>query len=167
MFDWKKYCRIDDKYVFFLKGPLSQWWKSNMIEFNIKYNCCEQYMMYQKALLFNDIISANKIIISSDPSEQKNIGRKVKNFNDILWNEYKSSIVEQGNYLKFSQNNEMKEILLATGDKILVEANGCDRIWGIGMFDDDPNLLNTELWGENLLGKALMKVREKIKSKKD
>ena len=167
MIDLSKYCRIEKDYVFFLKGPLSQWWKSNMTEFNIKYTCCEQYMMYHKALLFNDVITANEIIMSSDPAEQKDLGRKVKNFSQTLWDEYKNEIVERGNYLKFSQNDNMKQVLLETENRIIVEANGYDRIWGIGMFDDDPNLFNTSLWGENLLGKALMRVRDEIKNKKN
>jgi ribA/ribD-fused uncharacterized protein len=52
---------------------------------------------------------------------------------------------------------------MSTEDRIIVEANKHDPIWGIGMFSDDRNLLRTELWGQNLLGKAIMKVREELK----
>ena len=86
----------------------------------------------------------------------------VRNFNQELWNKYKFDIVYRGNYLKFSQNEELGNLLKATGNYELVEANKEDMIWGIGMYDDDPNLMKKELWGENLLGKALMNVRQDI-----
>lgn len=154
--------KIIDKYIFFLKGPLSQWYKSNFIENGILFNCCEQYMMYYKALLFEDLETAKKILDAKKPSEQKGLGRLVKNFNEEKWNKSKEYIVYRGNYLKFTQNEELKQMLKATGTFILVEANKEDKIWGIGMYNDDPNILKEELWGQNLLGKALMKVRDEL-----
>ena len=68
---------------------------------------------------------------------------------------------------KFSQNEKLKQFLLNTKDKILAEASPHDKIWGIGMAEDDKEILNPEKWkGENLLGKALMKVRDIIKKEK-
>ena len=154
--------KIIDKYIFFLKGPLSQWYLSNFVENGILFNCCEQYMMYYKAVLFEDLEIADKILKAKTPSEQKRLGRLVKNFNEEKWNRYKEHVVYRGNYLKFSQNEDLKQTLKATGIFILVEANGKDNIWGIGMYNDDPNILKEELWGQNLLGKALMKVREQL-----
>lgn len=154
--------KIVDNYLFFLTGWLSQWYKSTMTDGNQVYNCCEQYMMYHKACLFMDFETAKKILEAKNPSEQKELGRKVKNFKENIWNDFKSNVVFQGNYLKFSQNEELKNKLIATEPYILVEANKYDRIWGIGKFADEPTLMNTEEWGENLLGKALMKVRQDI-----
>ena len=160
-----KYCTIKDGYLFFLKGRFSQWWTSKFIdEDGVEFRCCEQYMMYKKALLFGDNETASKIIEATDPSEHKRLGRLVKNFNEEIWNQHKERIVYEGNIRKFSQNEDFKDMLLSTENLILVEANGNDRIWGIGMFVDDPNIMKTELWGENLLGKTLMKVREKLKN---
>lgn len=157
-----KQCRVVNNYIFFLKGPFSQWYMSEMQENGTVFNCCEQYMMYHKAKLFGDLKTANKILASSDPLEQKRLGRIVANFNERVWNAHKEKIVYQGNFLKFSQNERLKEYLLSTGNNIIVEANKYDRIWGIGMYADDKNLLRTELWGKNLLGKAIMQVRENL-----
>ena len=162
MTELTKHCRIVNNYIFFLKGPFSQWYQAEMQEDQITFNCCEQYMMYHKAMLFKDNVTAGKILASQDPLEQKRLGRVVQNFNGRIWDSRKEKIVEQGNFLKFSQNENLKQYLLKTGDLIIVEANKYDRIWGIGMFSDDKNLMKTELWGENLLGKAIMKVRKRL-----
>ncbi len=155
-----EHCKILKNYIFFLNGPLCQWYSSKFIENGITFDCCEQYMMYQKAILFNDEETANKILNTSKPREQKNLGRQVKNFDQKIWDEHKENIVYQGNYLKFSQNEDLKEYLIDTFPYMLVEANKYDKIWGIGMFAYDPNILDTSKWGLNLLGKTLMKVRD-------
>ena len=153
---------IADDYIFFLRGWLSQWYKSEMNDGVVKYCCCEQYMMYHKACLFMDNETARKILESKKPSEHKMLGRQVKNFQEHIWNDYKFNVVYNGNYLKFSQNDELKKMLIATNPYQLAEANGEDRIWGIGKFADDSNLMNKDEWGENLLGKVLVKVREQM-----
>ncbi|SHF05931.1 conserved hypothetical protein, ribA/ribD-fused [Chryseobacterium takakiae] len=91
------------------------------------------------------------------------MGRKVKKFDLDIWNEHKYEIVKKGNFLKFSQNEGFKEFLLSTDNKILVEASPYDTIWGIGMLETDPNTKNPVQWnGENLLGFALMEVRDEL-----
>lgn len=157
-----KHCRIVNNYVFFLKGPFSQWWQAPMQENGISFNCCEQYMMYHKAVLFHDEVTARKILASQEPYEQKRLGRVVRNFDEHVWNQHKEKIVLQGNLLKFSQNEDLLQYLQSTGERIIVEANKYDRIWGIGMFADDKDLLRTEKWGQNLLGKAIMMVRNEL-----
>ena len=72
-------------------------------------------------------------------------------------------IVKKGNFAKFSQSNQLMEYLLGTGNKILVEASPKDTIWGIGLSEDSPKACNPHLWrGENLLGFALMDVRDML-----
>ena len=119
--------------------------------------------MIQKAKLFEDNEILNEIIKAKSPKEYKALGRKVKNFNRKKWDEKKLNIVFKGNMLKFSQNEELKNFLLSTNDKILAEASPYDKIWGIGIGEDDKDAYNIEKWkGENLLGIALMKVREEL-----
>jgi ribA/ribD-fused uncharacterized protein len=66
---------------------------------------------------------------------------------------------------KFSQNQNLKDYLVATGDAILVEAAPRDRLWGIGMGENNPDIADQNKWnGRNLLGKALMQVRDEFKS---
>ena len=120
-------------------------------------------MMAQKALLFNDNEIFNEIMKANHPKEYKELGRKIKNFSDLKWNENKYQIVLKGNIAKFSQNEKLKAFLLNTGIKILVEASPYDKIWGIGLSADQENIENPLTWnGENLLGFALMEVRDLI-----
>jgi hypothetical protein len=127
------------------------------------YHCCEQYMMAQKATLFNDDEILNAIMGTSDPREIKAYGRQVKNFDAKVWDEICREIVFEANYAKFSQNPKLKEFLLSTGDEVIAEASPYDTIWGIGLKADDPLAQNEETWkGKNYLGKAIMAVRKEL-----
>ena len=124
-------------------------------------------MMVQKALLFSDNETAKEIlevtgVTSGDMASVKALGRKVSNFNDDTWNSNRDRIVLEGNLHKFRQNPELKQNLLATGEKVIVEASPRDRIWGVG-FGEKNALNQKERWGLNLLGKALEKTRRILK----
>jgi ribA/ribD-fused uncharacterized protein len=145
------------------KSCFSQWWMS---EFKIgidTYCCMEQYMMAEKARLFGDKKIEKEIMECKDPMKIKKLGRKILNFHEEIWNKVKYSIVLNGNYNKFIQNDDLREFLISTGDNILVEASPYDKIWGIGMFSNDKSINNPLLWkGQNLLGFALMEVRDEL-----
>jgi ribA/ribD-fused uncharacterized protein len=160
--------KITSTHIYFWKGFLSQWFKSHMVDDNrIIYNCCEQYMMYQKALLFKDFEIAAKIIRSESPKDQKDLGRSVKGFNEERWMKLREAIVERANILKFMQNDDLKKQLIETGDRIIVEATPVDCIWGVGLDEDDPRILDEKNWrGLNLLGKSLMNVRARLNNEK-
>lgn len=147
------------------KACFSQWFPCQFVEEGIIYKTAEHYMMANKAKLFYDEEILNKVLNSETPNEAKNLGRKVENFNSKIWDHHKYDIVKQANILKFSQNQDLKEFLLSTENKILVEASPYDTIWGIGMLETDSNIQNPSLWnGENLLGFALMEVRDALKN---
>jgi len=146
------------------KACFSQWFPFEFEEGGIIYKTAEHFMMAGKARLFNDNETLEEILTSENPKQAKNLGRKVKNFDAQLWEENKYGIVKNGNFLKFSQNEKLKDFLLSTHDEILVEASPYDRIWGIGMLETDPKSQNPSLWnGENLLGFALMEVRDELR----
>jgi len=150
---------------FITKACLSQWYKIDIEEASVIYKSAEHYMMAHKALLFNDKKAYDLIISTKNPEEAKKEGRKVRNFVESVWEQHCFDIVVRGNYLKFSQNDDLKDFLLNTDDKILVEASPYDKIWGIGLSvqDDMQRLKNPCLWdGKNLLGFALMEVRERL-----
>lgn len=112
--------------------------------------------MYNKALLFNDLKTAKKILYTTNPSKIKALGREVENFDEKEWDQHKYNIVYQGNKYKFTQNPKLLEILLKTGTKTLVEASPYDKVWGIGLSENDPKARNRESWrGQNLLGEIL------------
>lgn len=124
----------------------------------------EHAMMFEKALLFNDLEILDEITKAKTPAEVKALGRKVKNFDPKVWDSQKVKIVTNVLLKKFTQNETLKLILLSTGDKVLVEASPLDSIWGIGLAADNPRLLTPLMWpGENLLGFCLMEVRNRIR----
>lgn len=145
-------------------GFLSQWFYNTIEEDGISFNCAEQYMMYKKAKLFGDNIIAERILNTRSPSGQRKKGRFVLDFDKDIWEEHKYEIVKQGNRLKFQQNVDLKKKLLETKEKVLVEASPSDRIWGIGMSVGNPNVHYPETWGQNLLGKILMELRDEFLS---
>lgn len=157
--------RITDKYVFFWGGIYSQWYKAKMTIDNVAYNCCEQYMMHQKALMFKDKEIADRILKVSDPKHQKELGRQVRGFRADVWDKMKLDIVIKGNYAKFSQNRDLRRQMLSVDNRQFVEASPKDTIWGIGMHENDPGVENPANWkGENLLGIALTKTRDLLKN---
>ena len=147
-----------------MNGYLSNWYLSDFHVNSIRYSSMEQYMMYQKALLFNDMDIAGQILETSSVGKIKALGRSVKNYEDIIWNGMRQIIVYQGLLEKFQQNVELKDKLLATQNNILAECAVQDRIWGIGLSMKDERRLNVDEWqGQNLLGFSLMCVREALK----
>lgn len=121
-------------------------------------------MMAHKAHLFNpdDPLQTTVIMNTADPREQKALGRMVPNFNEDVWNSHSYEIVKWGNYYKFTQDETLRDLLLGTGQRELVEASPRDKIWGIG-FAANNAAKNRSKWGRNLLGKALMEVRTIIR----
>lgn len=160
------------RFVFFWheygeNGHFSQWYPATFVVEGIRYFHNEQYMMAKKALLCGDTRAYNKIMAESDPATCKALGKAAVNFNQYLWDSCKEEIIYNANYAKFSQNPELKAALLATGDAIIAEASPYDKIWGIGLKATDPDSQNPKKWqGRNLLGKALMRVREELKQHK-
>lgn len=156
-------------FIFFHKpneesGYLSNWYLSDFVMNNINFSSIEQYMMYQKAICFKDTNTAEKILKISDVAQIKALGRLVKNYDDNYWNGVRQIVVYEGLLAKFSQNDELKNQLIATDDAILAECAVQDRIWGIGLSMKDENRFDRTKWnGQNLLGYVLMKVRDKIK----
>jgi len=157
--------------VLFWDGIFSQWHLSPFFDQNGNfYLQSEQYMMAEKARLFNDKDTYNKIMKARSPGEQKKLGRVVgtgpgaEPFDIDRWNAVCRMVVWRGNLFKFTQNAELKQSLFNTGDKILVEASPYDLLYGVGLSEDDPRILDRTQWrGKNWLGEALMEVRKTIK----
>lgn len=148
---------VKDKYAF-----MSNFYKCNFTdERNITFNCSEQYFMYEKCMLFD---SGNKTLLDNilketNPVQIKKYGRSVKNFDNKTWNACRYDVMYKSAKLKFEQNEDIKQKLIQTGNKILYEASKYDRIWGIGYFAMDAVKQPIKNYGQNLLGKILMEIR--------
>lgn len=161
------------KYVFFWghqksksgisSSCFSQWYGAPFIVEGDRYPTAEHFMMAEKAALFGDQATRAQVLKAPNPGAAKALGRQVRGFDESKWVENRFSIVTRANHAKFSQNEELGLFLKQTGSRVLVEASPVDKIWGIGLAQDDEKANNPNLWrGLNLLGFALMQVRNGV-----
>lgn len=144
-------------------GYLSNWYPTHFTVDGIEFSSMEQFMMYQKACRFHDASVAKEILSTNDVAEIKKLGREVHGYDENTWNGVRQIVVYEGLKAKFSQNAELKAKLVDTGEAILAECAVRDQIWGIGLSMRDSNRLDRSKWkGKNLLGYALMMVREQL-----
>lgn len=143
---------------------LSQWWPSPFVVDGMAYATAEHWMMAGKARLFEDAEAERRVLAAGSPAQAKNIGRLVRRFDEAIWERERFGIVVEGSVHKFAADPRLREFLLATGDRVLVEASPMDRVWGIGLAADDEQAANPERWrGPNLLGFALMEARGRLR----
>lgn len=168
--------KITDKYVFFWGGDFSNWATSPiviepgtiicnvLITSKLILPTAEHYFMVHKALFFKDLETFSLILNSVTPKEAKKLGRKVSGFDESKWETEREIAMMEALRYKFLQNSGYRDQLLSKDyrDKTFVEASPYDRIWGIGVGEDDPNLLDESRWGLNLLGKCLCNVRKEL-----
>lgn len=148
------------------KGYLSNFFESPFTDENgVYYFCMEQYIMKKKQETFDpdnaDI--ADKIMRERDPARIKQYGRRVANFNNDVWAQARVQVAYDGILLKFTQNPRLRRDLLSTNDQVLYEASANDAIWGIGFNATDALRVDKSQYGENLLGKTLMRVRDELR----
>ncbi|MEX5636816.1 NADAR family protein [Parafrankia sp. FMc2] len=142
------------------KGCLSQWWPVDFTVGGTDYRSAEHFMMEQKSRLFGDDATAERVLAAASPGEAKALGRQIRDFDEETWTRRRYDIVVRGNSAKFSQHPALREYLVGTGRRTLVEASPLDRIWGIGLASEDERASRPSAWpGLNLLGFALMEVR--------
>lgn len=163
--------RVTGKYIYFWGEFPSNWHPCHFVverdgkEYS--FSNSEQYFMWMKALTFGDEETAKKILKRGhNPRTAKTLGREVKNYDNEVWDELRYGIMVDANYYKYSQNEDLKELLLNPefDGKHFVEASPYDHIWGIGR-DETTALDDQSNWnGDNLLGKVLDEVRDELKA---
>ncbi|MGW1751135.1 NADAR family protein [Streptomyces sp. NPDC002092] len=147
-------------------GPscLSQWWPSPFTVDGVAYATAEHWMMAAKARLFDDAEAEQRVLAAEHPSQAKKAGRLVRGFDEAIWERERFGIVVEGSVHKFAAHADLREFLVNTGDRVLVEASPVDRVWGIGLAADDEAATDPDRWrGPNLLGFALMEARERLR----
>ncbi|MFE2069195.1 NADAR family protein [Streptomyces sp. NPDC059467] len=142
---------------------LSQWWPSRFVVDGVGYATAEHWMMAAKARLFEDAEAERRVLAAAHPAEAKKAGRLVRGFDDAIWQRERFGIVTEGSVHKFAADEQLRDFLLGTRSRVLVEASPVDRVWGIGLAASDEGAEDPEKWrGLNLLGFALMEAREKL-----
>lgn len=151
------------KYKFFYGGIYSNFHRCKFTIDDQVFTSTEQYMMYMKALTFDDLNIAGEVLNNTDPKVIKALGRKIKGFNDEIWNQVKEDIVYKGLYAKFTQNHDLYTAMKEENCDLFVEASPSDKIWGIGLSYEKAIYTREQYWpGQNLLGKLLTKVKNNI-----
>lgn len=160
--------RETQSHLYFLRGVFSNFQPCKIIYQGLTFPTTEHAFMWAKAEFFGDQQAKLKILQTDNPKEAQNIGREVKNYDDTKWNAVRYQIMYDINLIKYQQNPQLAKCLLSTGMKTLVETNGKDKIWGIGLYASDDRVLDESKWkGENRLGKVLMRVRQILRENKD
>jgi ribA/ribD-fused uncharacterized protein len=124
--------------------PLSNFYKCQFVVDGQEYNCLEQYLQKSKAEFLHDDITAQKILTLSDPADQKSAARNIKDQQN-LWSKVAQKEVRKALVARFSQNADLQQYLISTGDKQLAEASR-DPDWGVGLTLRDPNIMDNNLW---------------------
>lgn len=158
--------RITDTHIYFWGSFLSNWIPNNL---SIRYDGhtfsnSEQLFMYLKAVFFKDQLKAREIVeFGNDPRTAKNLGREVSNYDEKEWSKVREEMMFKACLLKFQSDEKLKQQLLDTENKILVEGTPFDPIWGVMIKWDDDRILDESNWrGQNMLGKVLMNVRKEL-----
>ena len=161
--------RVTENHVFFWGGPFSNWYPcaftAEIDGEKVEFSNTEQYFMYMKAKLFNDKENQEKILMfGADPKMAKSLGREVRNYNDKVWDEKRYGVMKDANILKFTQNEDLKELILSDKfkGKHFCEGSPIDRIWGCGVHWEEASDDESTWKGQNLLGKCLDEVRSAI-----
>ena len=159
--------------VFFHKpdesyGFLSNWYPSPFEIDGMKFSCAEQYLMYRKCIIFGDEETAQKVMKTDDPASQQAIGRKAKGYVHNVWAGMRQMVAFKALLAKFSQNKDLRQKLLDTGDAFLVECAASDKVWACGLRLNDEKRFDTANWtGQNILGFTLMQVRDLLRASTD
>ena len=159
----KKDYRETDTHIYFWRSEFSNWYPCLFMYEGHRFNNTEQAFMWEKAKFFDDEETAAEILKETNPKYVKALGRKVKNFDTEMWMVASYAAMIAVNFPKWSSSYYFKNLLVSTHPKTLVEASHYDKIWGVGLAEDDDRILDKENWqGMNLLGKALMNVRKEF-----
>lgn len=144
-------------------GCLSQWWPAPFTAGGVRYATAEHWMMAGKARLFGDPEAERRVLAAAEPGAAKAAGRTVRGFDEAVWRRERFALVAEGSRHKFGAHPDLRDFLLATSGRVLVEASPLDRVWGIGLAAQDERAADPARWqGLNLLGFALMDARDAL-----
>jgi hypothetical protein len=133
-----------------------------MVE-GITFNCAEQLYQYKKCAYFDDKSTAEVILASNEPSKQKYLAKNIHQFDEEKWSKVASEAMHGVLLHKYRQNPDLRNFLLATGNKTIFEASPHDKLWGSGLSLSNKYCLDQDKHpGDNLLGQLLMSVRDQL-----
>ncbi|MDR2102616.1 MAG: NADAR family protein [Treponema sp.] len=145
-----------DKIKFYNEGEengfLSNFFMADMVVDTIRYPSVEHYYQSQKT---EDPKQAEAIRTAPSCDEAKKLGNRPELRLRADWDARKAAVMAEALRAKFTQNPELREKLLATGEAVLMENSPRDYFWGIGADGS----------GKNMLGNLLAALRDSFKNK--
>lgn len=134
-------------------GAFSNFSKHQVTFKGITYKTSEAAYQAQK---FKDKDVQAEIQRAKTPGDAAKIGRDKKNPLRKDWENVKVAVMLEVLWAKFTQHPNLKELLLSTDDREIIEHTTRDSFWGDG---GDGS-------GKNMLGKCLMRVRSRLRENK-
>ena len=157
--------KITDNHVLFFskRDMLSNFYPFGFTHQNHNFETSEQAFMWRKAIFFDDMTVAYKILYARSPQEAKRLGRTVSNFDEELWDKVRFNIMKEVVHDKISQFPRLNDFIQEHKDKTFVEASPYDGIWGVKLNETNPKILNKDNWkGLNLLGDVFNELKHEI-----
>lgn len=143
--------------------PLARWHPAPFRVGNHGYRSVGHYVAHQKALLFGDATAAAQLAAAVDEATIRKLGRGISRYEDAVWRREARRVGYEGNCAKFLQDGSLGDRLLATGDRLLVEASR-NRLWGAGLPGAAARETPRAGWpGRNWLGYVLTLLREDLR----
>lgn len=134
-------------------NPASNHYLGGFVVDGIGFRTTEHFIMYKKAMLFQDHGVAEQILRARTPMGAKKLGRQVKNFDKKTWYSWASVIMGKGKVAQAEQNPIVLQYYVERAGKFFIEVSPYDEIWGIKLAEDHPDVLEPNKWkGLNLCG---------------
>ncbi|CAO2648161.1 Nn.00g090830.m01.CDS01 [Neocucurbitaria sp. VM-36] len=146
-------------------GFLSPWYKSQFRNEGATYESVGHAIMAEKARIFGDKETLQRILAAKSADEQKTWGNNVKGFDQSVWDKEALMIATRANMKKFFEGKKAEELqnrLLAIGSRELIFASPSDKLFGIGLGAAAAEQASRAQWGQNLFGESLDTIRKKM-----
>ena len=156
--------KTKDVTIFFSReSPFSNFYRSIFEIEEQRYTSVEQYLSYNKAIIFDEPDLATELLHIDEPKILKQKVKRLRKYDEDIWIDRAPALLKSALAAKFEQDDDLKQALVETGSTVLGEASPSDFFFGIGMSLNRHRAVDRSSWtGENLQGRTLMWVRDEI-----
>jgi ribA/ribD-fused uncharacterized protein len=130
---------------------------------DVTFRSSEQFYFSERCRMMGDEEQQCKVMASKDPKDCQRLGRQAINRTNVRWEDHDEEVMTRACWEKFSKNMPAQRALLKTASTTLGESSK-SRHWGTGFYATHPRAFHTEYWENNLLGRVLTTVRERLQS---
>ena len=147
------------------EDPLSNFFPCEINWVDNEFHSSEQCYQYEKSVKNNRPDVAASIAGMKKAGDVKRESKKI--YTENAWEEKNIDVMRGVIEEKVKQVKEVRDFLLDTEDKLIVEAVRSDQFWSCGLTKEAAaNTDPSKYPGKNVLGKLYMELREKLRAKK-